>query len=163
VRRRGVIAGAVGAVVVGAAAIGGIVRRFEIKETSMEPTLEPGDWVLARRFTRIPERGDIVVFKDPAETGLNLVKRVIGLGGEEITTESGRVVIDGALLADRWANGRTLSTGTWKIPEDCVWVLGDNRGHSTSDGRTFGPTAVREIDWLVVARYWPTSRAASLT
>lgn len=162
-RKRGIVAGAVGVVVVGAAAVGGTFRRFEIHETSMEPALEPGDWILARRRSGKLERGDVVVFKDPAGTGKHFVKRVIGLPEEQVAIESGRVVIDGALLADRWANGLTLSAGSWRIPAGYVWVLGDNRGHSTSDGRTFGPTPVSAVDWIVKARYWPTSRAGSLT
>lgn len=161
-RKRGLVAGAVGVVVVGAAAVGGTFRRFEIRETSMEPALEPGDWVLAKRRRGTPERGDVIVFKDPAGTGKQFVKRVIGLPNEELRIESGRVVVDGALLADRWANGVTTATGTWKIPEGHVWVLGDNRGHSTSDGRTFGPTPINTIDWLVKARYWPTPRAGAI-
>lgn len=162
-RKRGWIAGAVGVVVVGAAAVGGTFRRFEIHETSMAPALEPGDWVVARRRTGSPERGDVAVLTDPAGTGKQFVKRVIGLPGEELRIESGRVVVDGALLADRWANGITTATGTWRIPEGHVWVLGDNRGHSTSDGRTFGPTPITTIDWIVKARYWPTPRAGTLT
>jgi signal peptidase I len=161
-RKRGVVAGTVGLVLVTAAAVGGAVRRFEIKETSMAPALDPGDWVLARRRTGPLERGAIVVFKHPANNGMNLVKRIIGLPNEQITIESGRVVVNGALLADRWATGITPAEGTWNVPEDHVWVLGDNRGHSTADGRSFGTTPINDIDWVVVARYWPTSRAASL-
>ena len=129
----------------------------------MSPALESGDWVVGRRMTQPPARGDIVVFKDPAGTGMNLVKRVIGLGGETIVVESGRVMVDGALLADRWANGATQSDGSWTIPERHAWVLGDNRAESRSDGRSIGTTPVDEIAWHVIARYWPTSKAGSLT
>lgn len=128
----------------------------------MAPALEPGDWVVAKRLTGDLERGDVVVFRDPAETGLNLVKRVIGLGGETIGVESGRVTVDGALLADRWANGLTKPDGTWVVPEGHVWLLGDNRGASASDGRTLGPISIRDVGWVVVARYWPTSRAGAV-
>jgi signal peptidase I len=148
--------------VITAAALRGVLRRFEIAETSMSPSLEPGDWIVAKRRTGDPERGDIVVFRDPAETGLNLVKRVIGLGGETVGIASGRVTIDGALLADRWANGLTAPDGSWDVPDGHVWVLGDNRGHSTSDGRTIGPVSVSNIGWVSVTRYWPASRMGSI-
>jgi len=161
-RKRGLIAGAVGVTVVTAAALRGVLRRFAIEEASMAPALEPGDWVVARRRTGDLERGDVVVFRDPAETGMNLVKRVVGLSGETIGVESGRVTIDGALLADRWANGLTKPDGTWEVPDGHVWLLGDNRGASASDGRTLGPIYTDDIGWIVVARYWPTSRAGAV-
>lgn len=161
-RKRGLIAGAIGVGVLTAAALRGVLRRFAIEEASMAPALEPGDWIVAKRRTGDLERGDIVVFADPADTGMNLVKRVIGLGGESIGIESGRVTIDGALLADRWANGLTAPDGSWDVPAGHVWLLGDNRGASTSDGRTLGPTPLDDIGWVVAARYWPTSRAGAV-
>ncbi len=161
-RKRGLIAGAIGVTVVTAAALRGVLRRFAIEEASMVPALEPGDWVVAKRRTGDLERGDIVVFRDPADTGMNLVKRVIGLDGETIGVESGRVTIDGALLADRWANGLTKPDGTWQVPQGHVWLLGDNRGASASDGRTLGPTSTEDIGWVVVTRYWPISRAGAV-
>jgi signal peptidase I len=161
-RKRGLIAGAIGITVVTAAALRGVMRRFEIVEASMVPALEPGDWVVAKRRSGQLERGDVVVLTDPAETGMNLVKRVIGLGSETVGVQSGRVTIDEALLADRWANGLTTPDGSWAVPEGHVWLLGDNRGASTSDGRTIGPTPIDDIGWVVTARYWPTSRAGAV-
>ena len=145
------------------AALRGLLRRFEIREASMSPVLVPGDWVLARRQPNVPEQGDIVVFSDPTGSGMNFVKRVIGLPGEQVAVVDGRVSIDGALLADRWANVITRPDGEWLIPEDHVWVLGDNRGGSRSDGRMLGPTPVEDIGWQVIARYWPRKRAALLS
>lgn len=162
-RKRGMIAGAIGATIVAATAVRGVVRRFEIKEDSMSPTLEDGDWVIARRSAGSPERGDIVVFDDPARTERQLVKRVIGLGWERVGIDAGRVTINGALLADRWANGITDATGEWTVPEGHVWVLGDNRSQSSSDSRTIGPVPIEDIRWTVVGRYWPTSRLGSVT
>lgn len=129
----------------------------------MEPHLTNGDWVIARRRTGVPSRGDIIVFSDPAGSGMNLVKRVIGLPGECIGIRGGRVTVDGALLADRWASGTTSPDGAWYVPDGYVWLLGDNRAASTSDGRILGPTPLDEVDWVVVARYWPSSRVGRLT
>ncbi len=156
------IAGAVGATIVAATAVRGVVRRFEIKENSMAPALEDGDWVIARRAAGQPERGDIVVFDDPGRTEKHLVKRVIGLGWEKVGIDTGRVTINGALLADRWAHGLTGPSGEWTIPEGHVWVLGDNRPQSASDSRTVGPIAIEDIRWTVLGRYWPTSRVGTL-
>jgi signal peptidase I len=161
--RRGVIAGSVGVVVLASAALRGVLRRFEIKESSMSPTLESGDWIVARRRVGALERGDIVVFEDPTGTGMDLVKRAIGLSGERIGIENSRVTIDGAVLADRWANGVTAPDGEWEIPEDHIWVLGDNRPLSRSDSRIFGPLPIENVSWKVAARYWPTTRTGMLT
>jgi len=124
----------------------------------MSPALESGDWVVAKRRTGILERGDIVVLTDPAGTGMNLVKRVIGVPSEHIGIENGRVTVNGAVLADRWAEGVTEPDGKWPVPKGHIWVLGDNRPHSRSDGRLFGPTPMETVHWQVVARYWPSTK-----
>jgi signal peptidase I len=146
--------------VVAGAALRGVSRRFEIKESSMSPMLESGDWTIAKRHSGVPERGDIVVFTDPMGSGMNLVKRVIGLPREEVAVNRGRVSIDGVILADRWANGITRPDVSWSVPDDHVWVLGDNRGDSRSDGRRFGPTPIGTIGWRILATYWPRNRVA---
>ena len=146
--------------VVAGAALRGVSRRFEIKESSMYPTLEPGDWTIGRRQSGVPERGDVVVFTDPSCSGMDLVKRVIGLPGERVEVDRGRVSVDGVILADRWANGTTRPDGSWLVPDGHVWVLGDNRGASRSDGRILGATPIDSIGWQIVARYWPRNRIA---
>ncbi|MEN8238489.1 MAG: signal peptidase I [Actinomycetota bacterium] len=154
------IAGTMAVIVVVGAALRGVSRRFEIKESSMSPALEPGDWTIAKRRSGIPDRGDIVVFDDPSGSGMSLVKRVIGLPGEQVVVDRGRVSIDGVILADRWANGVTRPDDSWSVPVGHVWVLGDSRGASRSDGRIFGAIPIDAIGWQIVARYWPRSRIA---
>jgi len=154
-RKRGVAASVIGLTVLGAVALRGMLRRFTVREASMAPHLVEGDWVLARRRTGIPDRGDIVIFADPTGSGLNLIKRVIGLPGEHVGVEGGRVTINGALLADRWASGSSGPNGGWDIPHDHLWLLGDNRAASSSDGRVLGPTPVEEVEWVVIGKYWP--------
>ena len=158
-RKRGIIAGTIGATLLTAAALRGVLRRFEIKEASMSPGLESGDWVVAKRRSKAPARGDIVVFNDPTGTGMNLVKRVIGIAGEQVGIDNGRVTIDGSVLADRWANGVTTPDGQWDVPEGHIWVLGDNRSASKSDSRLYGSISAESVQWQVVARYWPSTRA----
>lgn len=157
-RRRRLVAGTVGVGLLAGAALRGTARRFAIREDSMSPALLAGDWVVARRRTRDLERGDIVVFGDPSGSGMLLVKRVIGLPNESLGIERGRVTVGGALLADRWASDITTPDGSWDIPADHVWVLGDNRARSASDSRTLGPLPIAAISWRVTARYWPSGR-----
>jgi len=160
--KKGLIAGAVGATLVAGAAVRGAFRRFAIVEDSMAPAIEAGDWVLAKRAIGVPDRGDVITYPDPAATGRTIVKRVIGLPWERVGLESGRVTINGALLADRWAQGITEPEGEWTVPEGHVWVLGDNRVASSTDSRTIGPVPISDIQWKVVGRYWPTSRAGTI-
>lgn len=162
-RKRGIIAGTIGATLLAAAALRGVLRRFEIREGSMAPTLEPGDWVIAKRRSEPLSRGDIVVFEDPTGTGMNLVKRVIGVSGERVGIDSGRVTIDGSVLADRWANGVTTPDGQWDVPDGHVWVLGDNRPASKSDSRLYGPIPVETARWHVAGRYWPSTRTGIIS
>ncbi len=160
--KRGIIAGSIGVTLLAAAAMRGVLRRFEIREASMEPALESGDWVVAKRRTGTLQRGDVVVLDDPTGTGMNLVKRVIGVQGEHIGIENGRVTINGAVLADRWANGVTEPDGEWDVSDGEVWVLGDNRPLSRSDSRVFGSIPHDSIDWQVTARYWPTAKVGMI-
>lgn len=154
---------AAGVAMIGAAVARGITRRFAIRESSMAPTLDEGDWVIARRRVGVPDRGTIVVLSGPSGSGHHLVKRVIGLPGEHLGVEGGRVTVNGALLADRWASGSSGPDGSWDIPGGHVWVLGDNRPRSASDGRITGPTPLDDVHWVVTARYWPTARAGFIT
>ena len=161
-RKRRWAAATIGVAVAIAAAAGTRFRRFVIREESMRPDLAPGDWVIARRRAGPLQRGDVVVFDDPTGSGLSLVKRVIGLPGEAMGIDGGRVTVDGALLADRWAHGVTAPDGSWAVGDGAVWLLGDNRPHSVSDGRLLGPTPIDDIEWVVTGRYWPTDRIGRL-
>ena len=133
----------------------GKLRRYEIAEESMEPTLRSGDYVVAQARSGPLNRGDIVIFPHPSRTGLELVKRVIGLPGESITLSNGQVHSNDSILAEPWADGPALPDGTWLVGDSEVFVLGDNRAASASDSRQLGPISESAIGWRVTARYWP--------
>jgi signal peptidase I len=138
------------------------LRRYEIVERSMQPTLQPGDYVVGIPTGEIA-RADIVVFTHPAIEGFELVKRVVGLPGESVAIHNGQVNIEGRVLAEGWADGPTLPDGEWQLGPDQVFVLGDNRALSTSDSRTLGPIPVDSIGWRIVARYWPLHAVGRLS
>jgi len=160
--RKGRWAAAAGAAVLAGAVVRRRLHRFAVVEASMRPTLEPGDWLVAQRRTAPPRRGDIVVFEHPEVPGFWVVKRVVGLPGERVEVAGGQVHVDGAILAEPWAEGPTLPEGTWEVPRDAVWVLGDQRALSAADSRTLGPLPLVRVPWKVVARYWPLERAGLL-
>ena len=156
------MAATVGAAMSGAAAMGGMARRFVVVDDSMRPAFEPDDWLIAQRLRGTPGRGDVVVFTHPSYPQRFIVKRVLGLPGERITAADGQIHIDGQVLADPWSEGRMCGESDDTVPDGAVWVLGDNRCGSSVDSRVLGPIPVADVGWRVVARYWPPSRAARI-
>ena len=169
-----------------------LAQAFYIPSGSMEPQLHVNDRVVVSRTAyklHDPNRGDIVVFPspiaEPEHHGLvdgvvddvldalavgdrgddELIKRVIGLPGEEIEARDGEVLVDGEVLREPYlpAGVRTEDFGPVKVPEGRVFVMGDNRGNS-HDSR-FSDIGTIDIDDLVgraIARVWPPSRTAFL-
>ncbi|MGH9029819.1 MAG: signal peptidase I [Acidimicrobiales bacterium] len=143
-----------------------VVQTFYIPSGSMEPTLMIGDRILVDKLSyhlHSVQRGDIVVFaKPPGEVTApdvkDLVKRVIGLPGETVSSPDGRVWIDGKPLNEPWLPPGTSTTGIrpQKIPQNEYFVMGDNRGDS-SDSRVFGPIKNSLIVGKVVFRIWPVT------
>ena len=137
------------------AGLSGRLHRYEIVEESMAPTLLPGDYVVAQPRRQPLQRGDIVIFDHPHRDGFELVKRVVGLPGEEIVIARGQVHANDAVLAEPWADGPTLPEGNWSLRRDQIFVLGDNRARSAGDSRWIGPVPLADARWKVVGRYWP--------
>jgi signal peptidase I len=141
-----------------------VVQTFYIPSASMEPTLMIGDRILVDKLSyhmHAVHRGDIVVFAKPPneDAGPNvkdLVKRVIGLPGDRISSAGGRVWIDGKPLAEPWLPPGTVTTGIQPqtVPPNEFFVMGDNRSNS-QDSRFFGPISRSLIVGRVVFRIWP--------
>ncbi len=150
-----------------------VVQAFRIPSASMVPTLEQGDRVLVNKLSYDAHdlnRGDVVVFSRPASLAAgpddpkDLIKRVIGLPGEEISTKDGQVYVDGRLLDEPYLADGTMTYGLeepLEVPEGQVLVLGDNRGDST-DGRVFGPVDADTIVGRAFMIMWPLSRVGPL-
>lgn len=126
---------------------------------SMQPNLYAGYRVMTEKlsyYLHEPQRGDIVVIERSEKEG-NLIKRVMGLPGETIKIKDGHTYINGNLIDEPWITNfggpDVLATD---IPEDYVYVLGDNRPVSR-DSRSIGPVSIDSIigrAWFV---YWPIS------
>lgn len=132
----------------------GLIMRFEVAERSMEPTLHPGDYVIATGMGR-RKRGQVVVFEHPGRRDFLMVKRIIGLDEEEIRIWNGSVFVDGELLEEPWTDHPTLGDGTWKLAKEEIFVLGDYRTISDGDSRQIGPVATDNL-MSVRMRYWPS-------
>jgi len=159
-----------------------VVEPFRIPSGSMIPTLQIGDFILVNKFsygvrlpivhTKLvdlggPKRGDVVVFRFPAEPKIDYIKRVVGLPGDEITYIDKRVFVNGepvpvsviGTVDDPTGRGvqtieveETLGDKSHRIhlqntsytrqtrtvvPEGHFFVMGDNRDNS-SDSRRWG-------------------------
>ena len=101
-------------------------------------------------------RGDIVIFKNH-EKNIDVVKRVIGLPGETVSSENGKVLINNSEIDDIWAKTVTDDFIQQTLGEDEVFVLGDQRRLSSSDSRTLGPVSTTEC-LKIKYRYWPYQR-----
>lgn len=132
--------------------------RFEISEASMSPTLRPGDYVVTDRSDQPAHRGAIVVFEHPGRPAFYLVKRIVGLPGESLSIDAGRVHVDGAPLDEMWTTDDTGPNGQWDLGLDEAFVLGDARWMSVGDSREIGPVPLERLKMRIVFRYWPFER-----
>ncbi len=159
-----------------------VVQSFSIPSLSMYPTLQVGDRIIVNKLSydfHGVRRGDIVVFARPPledQEYADLVKRVIGLPGETISSKGCRIYIDGKPLSEPWLPNTPASCSTAlpddpheqfnlpgpvKIPAGEYYVMGDNRTDS-EDSRFFGPIPKSLIVGRAVAVVWPLSHIKGL-
>lgn len=148
-----------------------VAQPFEVKQMSMERTLEPGHYVLVDKLTPRFDSyhlGDIVVFDPPeswSEGGTPFIKRVIGRAGDRVEIlDSGQVAVNETVLDEPYLfrtdpSGPTDPTGSsgvssWTVGEDELFVMGDHRGNSV-DSRIFGTIPVDHVVGRAWLRYWP--------
>ncbi len=134
------------------------VRLPQVSGLSMEPQIRSGEYVLINTFAyRIgtPVRGDIVAFRHEGDARAVFIKRVVGVPGDRIRIERGRVYVNGARLDEPYvvhADARTF--GEVVVPKFSVYVLGDNRAES-EDSRFFGPVSDDLLIGRAIAGVWP--------
>jgi len=144
-----------------------IGRPMGVHGYSMMPTLSEDDRMIIRSIGYTPDRGDVIVFsRHDFEEGAALVKRVIALAGDVVNLDAvaGMVYVNGILQDEPYINDLTRRAGNmsfpFTVPEGHVFVLGDNRNHSTdSRDMTIGAVDEREIIGQVVAVVLPFNRA----
>ena len=142
-------------------ALNAVTARIRVEGYSMVPTLQGGEFILvnrlAYRFGRQPHRGDIIVFR-PNDNGLgDYIKRIVGLPGEEVLIQNGTVYINNRPLVEPYILERPRYNGYWLVPPGHVFVLGDNRNHST-DSHVLGPVPLDRVIGQAVLVYWPPHR-----
>jgi signal peptidase I len=147
-----------------------VAQPFVVDGESMHPTFENGDYLIVDELTyhfEAPQRGDVIVFRYPGDPKIFYIKRIIGLPGETVHINSGKVTItktDGtnitlnepyAVVEDAtYTENTTLSSTQY-------FVMGDNRPDS-SDSRVWGPLPTANIIGRVYLRLLPASRLGIL-
>jgi signal peptidase I len=186
-----------------------VFQVFAIPSSSMEPTYVAGDYIAVNRSSyhwqlpithtplltfRDPGPGDVVVFRFPSDPSKTYIKRIVGLPGQTVSIQRGRVAIDGVrvptervsafhFLGDTWVtaaaeslgdvqyfvrhsgiidpeNNKPIldgrSDGSWDVPADHYFVLGDNRENS-NDSRFIGMIPKENILGEVAdgVMHWP--------
>lgn len=163
------------------------VQAFYIPSESMEPLFIKNDRILVQKVSYwgdgTPQRGDIVVFKDPGgwlgadetrsaknvvtkgleaiglyPSGGHLVKRVIGVGGDRVTAKAGVLKVNGHTLTEPYLPPNVTSSDQdfdVRVPDGHLWVMGDNRDNSyDSRGHIGDPGGGFVSDDLVVGKVW---------
>ena len=135
-----------------------LAQATQVQGQSMEPNLHTAQRLVVEKITyrfHGPRRGDIVVIDLPEAGSDLLIKRVIGLPGETISTKDGQVFINGEPLEEPYVlnpGGRDVAEQT--IPPLHVFVMGDNRRFS-NDSRNFGPVPIDQVIGHAWFSYWP--------
>jgi signal peptidase I len=174
-----------------------LIQAFYIPSESMVPTLEVGDRVLVNKVVtrlREPKRGEIIVFvgerntaprsflrrlRDTLTSGLggtsspetDFIKRVIGLPGETVLVQDGKVTItpaDGGMpftLKEPYIAKQKDTTpfGPFQVPKGSFFVMGDNRPNSSDSRGSLGPIKRSDILGRAFVRIWPIKRFKGLS
>ena len=174
---------------------------FQIPSGSMIPTLQVGDFILVNKYeyglrlpvigTKVfsvndPQRGEVMVFKEPKNPNINFIKRVIGVPGDRIAYRNKKLTINGQPVSEKYVaelrdetgpyqlfdetiDGKThqirkdlalrslRAEGTWVIPEGYYFMVGDNRDRS-NDSRYWGLVPEKNIvgKAVYIWMHWPS-------
>ncbi len=143
-----------------------VFRIVGVSGPSMMNTLMDGDWLLVSAFVTQPERGDIVIVTQPNSFNNEpIVKRIIAVGGDTIDIDfnTATVKVNGKVINEPYLGSPTTNDEfAWDYPltlkEGQVFVMGDNREHSTdSRSNDIGLIDENYILGQVMVRFAPTA------
>jgi signal peptidase I len=150
-----------------------VAKPYEIPTPSMVPTIQVNDRIIANRLIyrfRDVDRGDIIVFDPPpaaarvcgnASTGIPFVKRVIGIPGDRVVVGEGRTLVNGRPFVVEEAETPQYEQVTTVVPEDSLFVLGDNR-NSSCDSHEWGVVPRGSVIGQAEITYWPPTHVTFL-
>lgn len=143
-----------------------------VSGNSMVPTYLDGDFILTDKLTyrfHNPQRGEVVILKNPRDESVDFIKRIIALPGDQVRVLASSVYLNNQLLVEPYLPAGTITSGgnflregeTVTVGSNQYFVFGDNRAHS-SDSREWGPVIKEEIIGRAFLRYFPPQRVRAL-
>jgi|LSQX01.2.fsa_nt_gb signal peptidase I len=147
-----------------------LIRTFlftliRVEGSSMVPTLSTNDRLIVWKLMYKPRQGDIIILKPPLHPETPYVKRIIGMPGQtiNINTSTQEVIIDGEPIDEDYINEPTRFSGNMtfpvKVPDDHVFVMGDNRNNSKDSRYTdVGMIPYDKIIGKATVRIWPLNK-----
>lgn len=140
-----------------------LITPVRVQGTSMVPTLEDKQILLLNKWNHNYERFQIVVLD---YHGTKLVKRIVGLPGDNVFYQKGKLYINDKEVKETFQHGKTgdfklEELGYDEIPNDYYFVMGDNRMNST-DSRTIGLVAKKDILGTTNFSLFPFNRFGSI-
>ncbi len=147
-----------------------LIQPFYVKGASMEPNFYEHEYLIVNEITyrlNNPQRGEVIVFKYPKDPSQYFIKRIIGLPGETVKIDQGKVIIinknnpQGIVLNEENYLPNVFTQGNLSVnlDNDEYFVMGDNRSASL-DSRIFGPIKRSAIVGRTWIRGWPFNRIA---
>ncbi len=150
------------------------IQTVHVIGLSMYPSLDDNDYLIANKLDyrlHEPQRGDIIIMRDPFDSSKDFIKRVIALPGEELLIKDAHVYINGHLLTEpylrtdepwnnnaNWPPPGAQDAGQARtMPPNQYFVMGDNR-NASSDSRVFGWVARDRIEARAWLRIWPLAK-----
>lgn len=157
-----------------------IVQAFKIPSGSMLETLQIGDHILVNKFIygvklpfsgntmipfKTPHREDIIVFKYPHNPKKDYIKRVVGVGGDVIEIRDKKIYLNNVIQKKKeytiftdseiypQASNPRDNYGPITVPEDSLFVMGDNRDNS-ADSRFWGFVNLKAVKGKAFIIYW---------
>lgn len=137
-----------------------IITPVRVDGDSMKKNLNDGDILLLYKLSDI-KRNDIIVLKEKIDNEV-IIKRVVGLPGEEVRISNGKVYINNKEYEDNYSYGEILDEiDTIKLQDDEYFVLGDNRLVS-KDSRSFGAIKKDNIMGKTIFRLFPFNKIGTV-
>ncbi len=142
-----------------------VFELVRVDGNSMKPTLYDGQTLFVEKIslhTNQIQRGDIVIVHYPGRSGA-YVKRVVALAGDVVEVKDGYLYLNGVKQEEPYTLDETMHWDTEKtvVPEDCYYVMGDNRNDSM-DSRSIGSITKEDMIGKALFVIWPISAIHSL-
>lgn len=154
-----------------------VFQPYQVEGSSMEPTLQNSDrlivtklgktWSRITRGNYVPDRGEVVVFKSN-RLNKQLIKRVVALPGERVVISNGVLTVYNDEFESGFNPDELIDVSFYEntdglidliVPEDSIYVIGDNRlPNASQDSRSFGPVSSDDIVGVLQFRMYPFNK-----